>query len=397
MTSRINFEQRDNAFNRRLYSFAVVNNNHIDIREFLIDAFDYFDGTVRALLDEHLMIKLYGNFHAIFEKVIDSSENELRERQSIYINTRNCVIDRHSDLTELYENDITKYILDQIDEVITQGSGFSLAEIIELNIQVSRYEPLRASSHIELPKTLKEKHAIINVINKDEMCFKWAILSALYPASANPARINHYAPYANKLNFDGIDFPVKVCQIDKFENQNPSISINVYMYGDKNMKIQPIRLTKKMKNNHIHLLLTTKEVPGYGSSVDVKTHYCWIKHLSRLLSSQVSKHKGMHFFCDRCLNYFQTVYKLVYHQKSCFSQNECQIEMPAHDKNTIKFNKYKNQLDCPFIIYADVETLLKKPTTKFCKIKDGVTPTTIAYQEHEVYSIGYYFHCAYDE
>lgn len=140
-----------------------------------------------------------------------------------------------------------------------------------------------------------------------------------------------------------------------------------------------------------------KEVPDYGSNVDVKTHYCWIKHLSRLLSNQISKHKAMHFFCDRCLNYFQTLPKLINHQKSCFSQNECQIEMPAHDKNTIKFNKYKNQLDCPFIIYADVETILKKPETQFCKIRDGKKPTTTAYQEHEVYSVGYFFHCLYDQ
>lgn len=175
MLSRINFEQRGSAFNRRLYSFAIVNNDHIDIRDFLIDAFDYFDGTVRGLLEEHLMIKLYSNFQGIFEKVIDSSENNLRQRQTLNINTGNCRIDRNSDLTQLYEDDIIKYILNQIDEVITQGSGFTLAEIIELSIHIGRYEPLSASSYIELPKTLKEKHAIINVVNKDEMCFKWAV------------------------------------------------------------------------------------------------------------------------------------------------------------------------------------------------------------------------------
>ena len=33
-------------------------------------------------------------------------------------------------------------------------------------------------------------------------------------------------------------------------------------------------------------------------------HYCLVKNVSRLLSSQVSKHKEKSYFCDRCLNPF---------------------------------------------------------------------------------------------
>lgn len=45
------------------------------------------------------------------------------------------------------------------------------------------------------------------------------------------------------------------------------------------------------------------------------------------------------------------------------------------------------------MIYADVETLLKKPSTeKFCKNGD-----TVALQQHEVYSVGYRFECSYDD
>lgn len=49
-------------------------------------------------------------------------------------------------------------------------------------------------------------------------------------------------------------------------------------------------------------------------------------------------------------------------------------------------------METPFIIYADVEALLKKPTEEFCK-----SGSTTAYQEHEVYSIGYYLKCSFDE
>lgn len=399
MSSRINFEQRESAFNRRLYSFAIVNLEHIDIRDFLTDAFEYFDSEVRGLLGGHLIIKLSGCFSAEFEKIIQTSENELREKQTIYIHTCNLIIDSESDLTQIYEEDITKYILSQIDSVIMQGSGFSLSQIKELTIQVSRYEPLRASSFVETPKDLVKKNAIVNILNYDEMCFKWAILSALYPVTSNPRRLSNYIRYENELNFTGIEFPVKLNQILKFEQLNPSISINVYIYEDEDKKVRPVRITKDVKVNHIHLLLIMKEVrgSGVGPELIVKSHYCWIKNLSRLISSQVSKHNGQHFFCDRCLNFFQSLVKLVAHRENCRKQNEYEIEMPTEANDIIEFQNYEKKLDSPFIIYADVEALLKKPDHQFCKNGGKKEPKTVAYQQHEVYSIGYYFKCSYDD
>lgn len=390
MSSRIEFEQRESAFSRRIYTFAVVNREHIDIRDFLSDAFNYFDAEVRGMIQEHYTIKLSGNFSAVFEKIIESSENDLRERQTIYINTRNAVVDINTDLTEFYTEDFEKYILGQIDEVVMHGSGFSLSSIKELVVQISRYEPLRASSYIDLPKEVAKKHAVVNVVNYDDMCFKWAVLSALYPAAANPSRLTHYKRYENELNFTGIDFPVKLTQIDKFEKLNPSISINVYIYENKS--VRPVRITQNVKTKHIHLLFIMRRLPGEGPVVDVKSHYCWIKDLSRLLSSQVTKHRTKHFFCDRCLNFFQTQNKLVIHRENCMRQNNCKITMPPYSERTTKFKNFKNQLDSPFIIYADVEALLKEPEKKFSK-----SESTIAYQEHEVYSIGFYFKCSYDD
>lgn len=86
------------------------------------------------------------------------------------------------------------------------------------------------------------------------------------------------------------------------------------------------------------------------------------------------------------------------HLNSCMSQNECQIEMPKENQNFVEFKKYRNQVVAPFVLYADVETLLKKPTDRFCKEKkEGERETTTAVQQHEVYSIGYYLKCSYDD
>ena len=46
--------------------------------------------------------------------------------------------------------------------------GWCLLNLVSLSINVVRYNPLRASSFIELPKSIKDKHACINVQNNDD-------------------------------------------------------------------------------------------------------------------------------------------------------------------------------------------------------------------------------------
>lgn len=98
------------------------------------------------------------------------------------------------------------------------------------------------------------------------------------------------------------------------------------------------------------------------------------------------------FFCDRCLNHFNATEKLEIHAKQCLSQNEYQIEMPTFENNVLQFRNFKKQLMVLYIIYADVESIFKKPDTQFSK-----SEKTVAYQQHEVCSIGYYFKCMSDD
>lgn len=97
---------------------------------------------------------------------------------------------------------------------------------------------------MELPQFLVKKGALINVQNFDEYCFIWAVLSCLYPAEKNPQRLEHYIPYVKQLNLNGLHFPLPVNQIQKFEQLNPGISINVYLFNVESKKIESLRLSK---------------------------------------------------------------------------------------------------------------------------------------------------------
>ena len=71
---------------------------------------------------------------------------------------------------------------------------------------------------------------IINVKNNDNRCFEYAILSALYKNEIkdNPENRFKYKKYIGKLDFSGIDFPVSLKDIDKFEKKILKL-VSMYM------------------------------------------------------------------------------------------------------------------------------------------------------------------------
>lgn len=393
MAEKIVIEDRDFVFNNRLHTFSIVNKGYKELNEYFAAGLEYFVDKVSDSVKQHTMIKVGACFVADFSKnVIDEDGEMHQENQKLYMHSETIPVDHETNLHEHFNEKIVSYINNKIGDIELRGSGFTLFEIIELNIQISRHNPIAGSSYIATPPSVVKRHAVVNVQNEDQMCFKYAILSALYPARRNVQRVSQYKAYENVLNFAGIEFPVKLKSITKFEQQNEDISINVYMYDTSKETVQPLRLTKEVKSKHIHLLLLSQAIYRGGGEIIVKTHYCWIKRLSALLSNQMSKHGHKMWFCDRCLNHFSKKENLDRHQVNCRIQNDCQIEMPTSDANKINFEKFEYKSKVPFIIYADLESLLMEPNQRFCN-----SEKTIAFQQHQAYSIGLYFKSEYDD
>ena len=88
-------------------------------------------------------------------------------------------------------------------------------------------------------------------------------------------------------------------------------------------------------------------------------HYLAVKSLSRLLRGITSNHDG-DYYCLNCFHSIRTENKLNVHKKICENNKYCNIEMPSPNNNIIKCNQGDKSLKLPFIIYADLECLLKK-------------------------------------
>ena len=113
---------------------------------------------------------------------------------------------------------------------------------LSLDLHTVKYEPLGGSSYIPLPRFLAEKKAIINLKNVDDECFKWAITRALNSVEEYSERIDKILRETSKvLNWEGLKFPVNLSDINKFDNHNSSISVNVFGYENL---VHSLRISK---------------------------------------------------------------------------------------------------------------------------------------------------------
>ena len=286
-----------------------------------------------------------------------------------------------TDVDVLYDTMVDK-VLEVMASFQRNGSNWTFKSITRLEIHTVAYEPLRGSSYIPLPLKLALKKAIINMINKDDKCFLWAVLRALNPRENNADRIDKdLKKKENSLNMTGIAYPVQLNALDKFERQNPTISINVFGYAES---IYPLRLSKCEGREVVNLLLISDEE---------KQHYCLIKNMSRLLSSQSSTDEHTLHYCPRCLNHFTTQEKLATHKEYCSAHEAVKIEMPEKG-TTLKFKNYNRSMRVPFIVYADFESFIKPIDT--CE-PNPENSYTKQYQKHTPSSFSYYIKCFDDE
>ena len=293
------------------------------------------------------------------------------------------IITEATDTIEIYHEMITEIL--EAMQIIEQaeGSGWIFIEVIRLILKIDKWDPLKASSYIDLPPELKNKKALINMKNTDNKCFLWSVLRALNPKDKNAERIDKdLKSKENTLNMEGIDYPVNIKgHIKRFEKQNPDISVSVLGYS-KDEKIYPLRRSKhamKNKRKYNIILLLIKDENN-------NSHYCLVKDESALLSSQVNKRKGKLYFCLNCLNGFDTPEKLENHKKYCEEEESVKITMPP--PNTfINFKNFVHSEKAPFAIYADFESVLKPLDN--CD-PDPNQSYTKKYNKHEAVSFVYY-------
>ena len=166
------------------------------------------------------------------------------------------------------------------------------------------------------------------------------------PSETTAERLYHYQHFQDELDFSGIEFPVTVDEIGKFERQN-NISVNKFGFEDV---LFPLYITKEHFSTHVNLLL---------HSQGTTRHYCFIKDVNKFLYSQ-NHHKCRIYYCRYCLLEFIREDLLQDHEPHCSQHVPQRIELPDEENASLYFKDYHNQLKVPFAIYADFESLTAK-------------------------------------
>ena len=163
----------------------------------------------------------------------------------------------------------------QIENPALLNSRFVFDEFLYLDVNFHHLNLMRCSSYLPLPDWLVSKKAIVNPHNDDKECLKWSVIAAENVGMKNPQRVSNLRKFIDNYYWSGLEFPVSVKDIGKFETRN-NISVNVLAVEGGDIYIH--RKGQRMVRE-INLLMVSE---------DGIRHYTAIKSLSRLLSSKNS-------------------------------------------------------------------------------------------------------------
>ena len=221
-------------------------------------------------------------------------------------------------------------------------------EIEEVILEIYKVNDIQASSYIELPPKYKNSQSIINIKNNDQFCFLWCILAYLYAVEDNKNITSSYSKHFDKFNLEGLDFPMKVKDIPKFENLNRLSTGGqqccIIVFELTGNVLTPIHINTNYDQPHIDLLL-------------YQNHYCLITKLHCL----INKDSHMKHVCRRCLTAFSSQPVLIDHIDRCQKQKSTKITFSWKDQ--LKFEDYHMKVPVPIRVYADFECINQPQNT----------------------------------
>ena len=274
------------------------------------------------------------------------------------------------EIEEVAENLIMQLLQKYQDNLQNKmkGSDFIFNGINYLYYDLNRITISKGRSYIESPKWLMDKKCTINQKNTDNKCFQYAATLALNfnNIDKHHQRISKIKPFIDNYNWNDINFPAAKKDCNKFEVNNKNVALNILYipFNTKKIEIAYKSIYNLIRDNQIILLMI---------SSGKNWHYLSVKSLSRLLRGISSNHNS-DYYCLNCFHSYRTENKLNVHKKICENHDYCNIEIPCPNNNSIKYNQGEKSLELPFIIYADLECLLKKIDT--CYNNPDLSSTT---------------------
>lgn len=256
-------------------------------------------------------------------------------------------------IKDLY--DINSFIESTLNQynTVTGQSYINIVKLDFIKIHITKINIIKGGSYIDLPPKLKNKKAMINIKNKDNLCFIYSILCGLDTPKEHPERVSHYENRMNELNYDKFTFPFELKNAFKFETEN-KIRLNIFTNDDNNYVV-PCYSTKQRNETTYPLI----NIFLYVCPDTNNKHYLYIKDLNRLFNSNETRKIICPLCCEfSCSSLTDGKEALEKHMEGCISGQR--VKMPTLESNILKFKNFSNTMPLPIRVYADFETYMDK-------------------------------------
>ena len=117
------------------------------------------------------------------------------------------------------------------------GSRWKVHHMMSLSISFVPYRPMQGSSYSPTSNELLRKQAALNIQNLDDNYSTfYAILAHIHSLARDDhtSRPLNYIKFLSELNYEGLEFPLKITDVSKLKKMNPDISINELFYENRN-------------------------------------------------------------------------------------------------------------------------------------------------------------------
>jgi len=170
------FELSSSAFKKFLQIFTLISDDKInDSTEFFLTNRDNIKELVIFLLNQLSSLKIQFCLKVKFIRDVGGHITE----QYAYFTSVSRPLSNIKFFSQLFFKSISD-IDTNIQEYMDKGSGWVVDSIEKLEVRVGKYNPLYGSCNVKLPQKLLKKQAVINIQNKDEKCFLYAVIVSVF-------------------------------------------------------------------------------------------------------------------------------------------------------------------------------------------------------------------------
>ena len=343
-----------------------------DMELFLADLMKLLTVRLLSILTAFQPIRVGVCVYVMYEKVLKPEETPIR---GFLRTSLTMLMNKHAVMKVVHS--IIETVRSRHINFMRESSGLRLKEVQDIDLYSANVNPLAhvGEGFARLPNFLAKKKAIVNVQNRDNRCFGYALLSSLHPANHHPERAYAYDRFFdNYPALKNLDYPISLEHLEEIERKI-QIPFNVFTFTDDDGEARkPAYLSRISPDVAADLLFWDG-------------HFAWIRNFARF-ASDITKSEHKQWICKRCLGHFTMEHVLQRHQLNCVSIDDFkQIYTMPEAGTKLSFKNVRYQQRYPFIVYADFEALTT-PIDKSTNAKKVAGEPIHSYQLHKPISVG---------